>query len=277
MAQNAQPASSGVAWTEQERLTAAFWEPLNRQMVNWTGVRPGLRVLDAGCGSGDHVVLFAELLGQCGEVVAVDRRQEALQKVAARCRDMPWEARVQLQLADFRQLPYPKWHFDIVWVSHALHHLPDIDAHVKELRRVVRPGGRLFIREDRPNIRVLPDDVGLSAPGLENRVLQVFVRWLEHDRLQRGRYPYGWLHALRQAGIDRPQVRSFLYELSAPFTGSQQAFLRLYLRRRAEMDGVDPADRSALLRLTDPQDQHHMFSRDDLHFTSLSTIYWGQA
>jgi len=51
---------------------AAFWEPHDREMLHWLGVARGARVLDLGCGRGDHLMLFAEMLESGPPVTGFD-------------------------------------------------------------------------------------------------------------------------------------------------------------------------------------------------------------
>lgn len=67
-----------------DQIEPSFWEPLNGDMTDWLDVRPPCRVLDAGCGRGDHVALFAEALHPGGSVTALDIDPEALQQTRTR-------------------------------------------------------------------------------------------------------------------------------------------------------------------------------------------------
>ena len=57
---------------------AAILRPITERLLRSAGVRPGMRVLDLGCGSGDVTMLAAELVGASGSVVGIDRSPEVI-------------------------------------------------------------------------------------------------------------------------------------------------------------------------------------------------------
>jgi len=78
----------GHSEDELDRLKtqARLIDPITRRFFEAAGVRPGMRVLDVGCGSGDTSLLLAEMVGPSGSVVGVDRAADAI--VAARGRSV---------------------------------------------------------------------------------------------------------------------------------------------------------------------------------------------
>jgi 2-polyprenyl-3-methyl-5-hydroxy-6-metoxy-1,4-benzoquinol methylase len=101
------------------------------------GVPPGSRVLDLGCGEG---AFAAELLRAGSEVLAVDVAEEPLR----RAREKSPELSTQLidgegtwGLADAS--------FDVVWAGEVIEHVADTSRWLSELRRVLRPGGRVLL------------------------------------------------------------------------------------------------------------------------------------
>ena len=102
-------------------------------------VRPGERVLDVGCGDGRFA---AELVRTGAQVVGVDVAARALRRA---------ERTAQANAADLRlvspeePLPLPDAGFDVVWAGEVIEHVVDTAAWLSELRRVLRPGGRLLL------------------------------------------------------------------------------------------------------------------------------------
>jgi malonyl-CoA O-methyltransferase len=93
------------------------------------------RVLDAGCGKGRYAALVRQQR-PASEVHAVDLSAEMLRHVPAG---------IRTRQASIQDLPYPDGHFDLVYCVEALEHVPNPDAALAELSRVLAPGGRLVI------------------------------------------------------------------------------------------------------------------------------------
>ncbi len=104
-------------------------------------VAPPLTVLDAGCGVGTNLGWMSELTGP-RPVVGVDVAEAALE----RCRHRP--VRAALARASVARLPFTSASFDVVLLADVLQHLmiEEETAALGELRRVLRPGGRLLVR-----------------------------------------------------------------------------------------------------------------------------------
>jgi ubiquinone/menaquinone biosynthesis C-methylase UbiE len=67
------------------RQAAILWA-ITERLLRSAGVRPGMRVLDLGCGSGDVAMLAAELVGASGSVVGIDRSPEVIAVARGRAR-----------------------------------------------------------------------------------------------------------------------------------------------------------------------------------------------
>jgi ubiquinone/menaquinone biosynthesis C-methylase UbiE len=264
-----------AAGEKPERPTLSFWEPLDRQMIDWLKVRPGDRVLDAGCGVGHHAAIFAEKVTK-GAVDALDISPKALEAARARLRATPHAERVTFHEGDVLKPPFEKATFDLAWTSHVLHILKDPVAGAKALKGVLRKGGRLAVREDGAHTWMLPLDTGVGRPGLESRTTAAFMEWFVDDRLARGRVPFGWTEVLRKAGLTEVRPKSFLFEADPPFTAEQTEYLRKYLRGRLR-ETLTAEDKQTLEQITDPKSEHDFAKRPDLRVVSVSTVYVGQA
>jgi ubiquinone/menaquinone biosynthesis C-methylase UbiE len=115
-------------------------------LVAAAGVQPGQRVLDVGCGTGYFARLLARAVGPDGLVVGIDPSPEM---VAYASRKAAGVGNCRFQVGTGESLDFPAEHFDLVVSSLVLHHLPK-DLRVpalREMRRVLRPGGRLLVAE----------------------------------------------------------------------------------------------------------------------------------
>ena len=119
-------------------MTAGLDQRWRRATVR-EAVRPGDRVLDACCGTGDLAVAARE--AAAGEVIGVDFSERMLERARRKAPEVEW---VQ---ADVLALPFDDASFDAAVVGFGVRNVEDLAAGLKELRRVLRPGGRLGILE----------------------------------------------------------------------------------------------------------------------------------
>lgn len=113
----------------------AFVHGMAGDVVEWLGAEPGEQILDLGCGDGQLTLRLAQ---SRAAVRGVDASPEMAR--AARERGVP------VDVAPAEQLPYPDAEFDAVFSNAALHWVRDQDAMMREVHRVLRPGGR-FVAE----------------------------------------------------------------------------------------------------------------------------------
>lgn len=129
-----------TAENETSLLNAYYERPA---MLELAGDVTGRRILDAGCGSGP---LFAELRDRGAIVTGIDASAGMLAMARRRLGDD-----ADLRVADLASpLPFLDDAFDDVIASLVLHYLEDWGPTLAELRRVLRPGGRLLVSVDHP-------------------------------------------------------------------------------------------------------------------------------
>ena len=108
--------------------------------------QPGERLLEIGPGTGYYTLPVAEWLSPAGTLDIVDVQQEMLDHTMGRAREAGLE-HVRPARADARDLPFADDTFDGAYLVTVLGEVPDQDAALRELRRVVRPGGRIVVGE----------------------------------------------------------------------------------------------------------------------------------
>jgi SAM-dependent methyltransferase len=147
-------------------------ERLRTTVLELLAPRPGNRLLDAGCGTGDIARRLAADVGPTGRVIGVDTSATMLAE--ARRRTLDPTLPVEFHRGDITQLAAADGAFDGAYSERVLQHLDDPRPAVAELVRVTRPGGR---------IAVIDTDWGMHAihgadPTLTARVIAC---WAEHS------------------------------------------------------------------------------------------------
>ena len=160
---------------------------------------PGVRALDAACGTGRHA---AHLAARGCDVVGVDQSAEMLAVAHTKVPSATFH------VGALEALPVESDSFDVATCALALCHLPDPSLAVAELGRVLRPGGTLVITDPHPSAAMLGGQAffGGIVPGEPMR----FVRNHAHTAST-------WLRAFRGAGLDIVDC------LEPPFTEDQTA------------------------------------------------------
>ncbi|WVN41967.1 bifunctional demethylmenaquinone methyltransferase/2-methoxy-6-polyprenyl-1,4-benzoquinol methylase UbiE [beta proteobacterium MWH-UniP1] len=113
--------------------------------ISQANVRPGQQVLDVASGTGDLALAFAKKVGPQGRVVMSDINGQMLMRGRNRLIDAgyPTEAVV----CDAEHLPFPDNEFDLVTVAFGLRNMTDKLAALKQMHRVLKPGGKLMVLE----------------------------------------------------------------------------------------------------------------------------------
>ncbi|MEU1278096.1 methyltransferase domain-containing protein [Streptomyces sp. NPDC005805] len=109
-------------------------------------LRPGLAVLDVGCGPGTITADLAALVAPGGSVTGVDAAEGVLRTARATAEERGLDG-VRFDVADVHALPFPDDSFDVVHAHQVLQHVGDPVRALRELRRVCRPGGVVAARD----------------------------------------------------------------------------------------------------------------------------------
>jgi demethylmenaquinone methyltransferase/2-methoxy-6-polyprenyl-1,4-benzoquinol methylase len=119
-----------------------LWKAYTVMVAN---VQPGQRVLDIASGTGDLARAFARKAGRTGQVVHTDINEAMLRTG----RDRLLDAGVILPsvVCDAEKLPFESGHFDLVSVAFGLRNMTHKDAALREMARVLKPGGKLLVLE----------------------------------------------------------------------------------------------------------------------------------
>lgn len=133
----------------------------NRWTISLLDLQPDDRVVDVGCGPGVGVATAARQVGD-GLVVGVDASATMVRQASRRNRSSIRHGRVQIHLAHAARLPLPDRHFTKAASLNSLQFWPDPEAGVREMHRVLVPGGRAAVvvmarTDDPPDPAVEPE------------------------------------------------------------------------------------------------------------------------
>ncbi|SFM63920.1 bifunctional demethylmenaquinone methyltransferase/2-methoxy-6-polyprenyl-1,4-benzoquinol methylase UbiE [Marinobacter zhejiangensis] len=118
-----------------------------RFTIELSGVRPGQRVLDIAGGTGDLTMKFSDLVGPQGQVVLADINASMLQVGRSRLTDRGYAGNIEYVQADAEHLPFPDNHFNAVSIAFGLRNVTDKDQALRDMARVLKPGGKLMVLE----------------------------------------------------------------------------------------------------------------------------------
>jgi len=108
--------------------------------------RPDVRVLDLCCGTGDMTFALRRRAGsEAQQILGADFSHAMLQRAAAKAAEKGSGATLHWIEADALRLPFPDGHFDLVTSAFGFRNLADYDAGLREIARVLRPGGECGI------------------------------------------------------------------------------------------------------------------------------------
>jgi len=118
------------------------WKAYTVMVAN---LKPGDKALDIAGGTGDLALAFAKKVGPTGQVVHTDINEAMLR--TGRDRLINQGVLLPTVICDAEQLPFPEGHFDLVSVAFGLRNMTHKDAALREMNRVLRPGGKLMVLE----------------------------------------------------------------------------------------------------------------------------------
>jgi ubiquinone/menaquinone biosynthesis C-methylase UbiE len=129
------------------------WRQPPEQLIERSGIKRGMTVLDLGCGSGAFTTSVARAVGKRGKVYAVDIQPKMLKQLEGKlARPKNQDIKnVELKQASAYKLPFKDGTLDLVYMVTVLPEIPDAGRALREVRRVLKPGGILAVSE------LLPD------------------------------------------------------------------------------------------------------------------------
>jgi ubiquinone/menaquinone biosynthesis C-methylase UbiE len=127
-----------------------FWERYGRRTVERLRLASGSTVLDVGCGTGASALPAAEKVAPDGRVIGVDLAEKLLALGRAKATHQGLQ-NIEFRVGDMENLGFPDDHFDAVVSVFSIFFVPNMERQIRELWRMVRPGGQIAITTWGPN------------------------------------------------------------------------------------------------------------------------------
>jgi demethylmenaquinone methyltransferase / 2-methoxy-6-polyprenyl-1,4-benzoquinol methylase len=129
-------------------MTAGMHHQWRRRAADMAALSPGQRALDVATGTGDLALELAQRVSPGGQVVATDFSERMLELARAKASARPMEgAHIVIRPANALDLPFGDDEFDAATVGFGARNFSDLEQGLREMARVVRPGGRVVVLE----------------------------------------------------------------------------------------------------------------------------------
>jgi SAM-dependent methyltransferase len=261
-------------YSRKLQLFNSFAEPEIRQAIAVLGLKPGMRVLDAGCGTGEALRWLFEAVAPEGTVVGLDLARAHV--AAASSGLLPGITVVQ---ADLLRVALPEASFDLIWSVNTINHLHDPIAGVGRLAALLRPGGRFVLGQS----SLIPDMYFAWDSRLE-RLTNEAVRRYYQDRYETSERELAAVRSivgvLRGARLRNVTAQTLMIERIAPLGPADEAYLLEAIFRATWGERLRPylceEDYDELVRVCDPRQPQFALHRPDFHFLQTFTLAVGE-
>lgn len=249
-------------------------EPTMRSVIAALKLPPGSQGLDVGCGIGRQALLLAEATGPHGRVTGLDISAGLVAYAQDQVKTSAWVDRITFTAGDMNQMPFPDDTFDWVWSADcAGYPAGDLLPTLKEMARVVRPGGTLAILAWTSQ-QVLPGHAMLEA--------RLNATCSAYAPLLRGQSPEShFLRALRSfsaARLTQATAHTFIGEVQAPLsTPCRTALVSLFEMLWGEAHSLPAeSDRAEYARLCREKSPEFILNLPEYYAFFTYTLFSGR-
>ena len=261
-------------YSRKLQLFNDFAAPELMLAVSGLGLSPGMRVLDAGCGTGEVLQRLQSAVGPDGLVVGIDL-SAAHTRVA---RAVASSGAAVLQ-ADLLRACIAPATLDLIWSINTINHLRDPAGGLAALGALLRPGGRIVLGQS----ALLPEMYFAWDSRLERLTHEAVRRYyqarygIDEQDLRSARNILGWM---QRASLRNISVRTLIMERVRPLRQADEAYLLEAIFRGTFGERLRPylptEEYESLSRLCDPQHPAFALQRADFHFLQTLTLVIGE-
>ena len=214
----------------------AFFARFGAELVTRCRIAPGERVLDVGCGTGHAAFAAADAVGPNGLVVGADLSAPLLDVARAKASALGIE-HIEFVEGDYRALGHPDGAFDVVLCSFAIFLVPDMPGALRELWRMVAPGGRLGVTSWGPE---LFEPAGSIWGDLVHAELPAELRSTGRSPRAQWESPEQATGLFAAGGVDAPTVSEYVAGTHAIRHGDDWWTIVLGTGMRGVIDSLGP-------------------------------------
>ena len=234
----------------------------------------GSRGLDAGCGIGQPDILLANAVGLEGHITGLDIVPEFLSLAQTIVEESGFSAQISFQEGNLNHLPFDNNTFDWAWSCDCVGYpTGDILSQLKELARVVKPGGTVAVAAWSSQ-NLLPGHLLLEA--------RLNAYCSSYIPIVKGKKPeQNFLRALggfRRASFEEPAVKTFVGDIYAPLDDDIQAALISFFEMLwgEAQSGEPEKDRADYQRLCQPDSPECILNLPDYYAFFTYSMFWGK-
>lgn len=241
-------------------------------IVRRLGVERATVALDIACGDGAFAGWLAEMVGEEGLVIGVDSNAAYLDRAKVRLEKQGFAQRVKLVEADALSIPLGNASVDFALSAQSLYSLKDPVATFREVRRVLRPGGRIAIVEN----DMLHHVVASWLPEVDLLMHRLLVEAVADEKVPERFFARYLPELLIEAGFVVEQPTSFSVSRRGPLGLAERLYLDGYLSDVAQRIEplMKPGDRETLAVVID-REARDRFLRSDLTVIYLYVVAHG--
>jgi ubiquinone/menaquinone biosynthesis C-methylase UbiE len=209
--------TSSQYWNKHQAIIEKMFAPLSRALIEEANIRPGQAVLDVGGGSGEPSLTIAPVVGELGSVTYTDPAVGMVRAAQAEA-ERKGLGNIRFHQSPAEQLPFSDSSFDVAVSRLAAMFFPDVLAGLREMLRVVKPGGQVSFlvwagKDVNPFFSVVTEILDRFVPAdVEDEDAPAAFRFAAPGKLA---------SLLQEAGASSVTERTLAFTIEAPITVEQ--------------------------------------------------------